>query len=396
MNTSATQHLRIGAQLGLFHQEDTAPGATYWHAAGAAIRLALLENIRLSWRDSGYFEIATPLLSLLGSRHNEVDVAHVHDRCLLAPMGDAQLVVTRRPCHFHRELFARRTRSLQRLPLRYAELASCHDRTARVDLCGLLRQREYCADIGHVYCSAAQIGAEVEAFHGECLAYLHALDLLGLRTQRIWAARPPPGSNQGAALERFERVLRSLPVDEDVGTSRVLAYRVDYVAYDRAGTPWRLGCIKLDCVPAPSGLAVLHRSVIGSVERCIGLLIERHGHALPPWLAPIQVSVVARDARAVRLAHDAAARLRAIGLRALLDDASMTLGACRGDGLRSTPPPFTLIVASSPSTPQADVSIVGNGLGPSEHLPLPQACHVLATLCAGPGDIRRQRGRAEV
>ena len=385
MNTAAAHHLRICTQLDLFHQEDAAPGATYWHAAGVAIRLALLENVRLLWRDTGYLEVATPLLSLLSSRHNEAEVARTSDECLLAPMGDAQLVVTRRPCQFHRQLFEHRTRSLQLLPLRYAELASCHDRTALADLWGLLRQREYCADIGHIYCAVTQINAEVEAFHEQCLAYLRALDLLGLQAQRVWAARPRPGLDRCAVLERFDRVLRSLPADEEVGTSRGLACRMNYVAHDRAGVPWRLGCIKPNCVPPSGGLAVLHRSVIGSVERCIALLIERHGDALPPWLAPIQVTVVAADAMAGQRAHEATAHLRAIGLRARMDDAGMAAGVRRGGG--AARPPFTLVVASGRSGQQADVSILRTGSAQNEVLPLQQACRVLGTLCAGPGDV---------
>jgi threonyl-tRNA synthetase len=390
MMMAPNHHLRIGAQLDLFHQEDAAPGATYWHAAGAAIRLALLENIRLLWLDTGYLEVATPLLSLLGSRHHEAEVARTSDECLLAPMGDAQLVVTRRPCQFHRQLFEHRTRSLQLLPLRYAELASCHDRTALADLCGLLRQREYCADIGHIYCAVTQIDAEVEAFHEQCLAYLRALDLLGLQSQRVWAARPPPGLDRCAALERFDRVLRSLPADEEVGTSRGLACRMNYVAHDRAGMPWRLGCIKANCVPPPSGLAVLHRSIIGSVERCIALLVERHRNALPPWLAPIQVSVVGGDATAGQRVYEASEHLRAVGLRARIDDAGTTHGACRGDGLGPAQAPFTLIVASGRSERQADVSIVRNASGHLGVFSLQHACRVLGRLCAGPGEVCRE------
>jgi threonyl-tRNA synthetase len=387
MDTGSSFHLQIGAARDLFHQEDAAPGATYWHAAGAAIRSALLEHIRRWWQGNAYLEVASPLLSLLGGRHNGVDLARTCDECLLAPMGDARLVVTRRPCHFHRQLFEHRTRSLQLLPLRYVEVASCHERTSLADLCGLLRQREYCADIGHVYCTVAQVDAEVERFHEQCLAYLRALDLRDLKTRCVWAAPPFAGLKRCAAQERFERVLRSLPADETVGPSRDLACHMDYVAYDRGGTPWRLGCLKLNCVQAPPGLAVLHRSIIGSVERCIALLIERHGDALPPWLAPIQVSVVAADAMAGQRAHEAAAHLRAIGLRARMDDAGMAAGVRQGDGVGAARPPFTLVVASGRSGQQADVSILHNGSAQNGGLPLQQACRVLGTLCAGPADV---------
>ena len=391
MMPAASHHLRIGAQLDLFHLEDAAPGATYWHAAGTAIRLALLENVRLLWRYTGYVEVATPLLSLLGRRHNEAEVARTSDECLLAQMGDAQLVLTRRPCQFHRQLFEHRTRSLHLLPLRYAELASCHGRTALADLCGLLRQREYCADIGHIYCTPEQIDAEVEAFHEQCLTQLRALDLLELKVQRGWCVPSYSIPGGGDPRWRFAQALRGLAADEDVGvrSERASAQRLSYLASDRNGTPWRLGGIKIDGVSAPCGLAVLHRSTIGSIERCVALLIERYGAALPAWLAPSQVAVSSDDALADARVRDAAARLSAAGLRTRIADAATMPWNAPGDDDGGKQAPFTVVIAANHVADRAEVAIIRRGSAQVQRLPLPLACRVLSEMCAGPDASRR-------
>jgi len=335
-------HRRLGREMSLFHFQDEAPGMVFWHADGWTIYRALEDYMRRRLDAGGYREIRTPqvvdrkLWEASGHwdkyRENmyitEIDEEHANEKRVnaLKPMNC--------PCHV--QIFNQGIKSYRDLPLRLAEFGSCHRYEAHGALHGLMRVRGFTQDDAHIFCTEDQIGAECARFI-DLLAGIYRD--LGFESYDIKLSTRPDtrvGSDAiwdkaEAALEAAVRGVRD-DFETDPGEGAFYGPKLDFKLTDAIGRDWQCGTFQVD-FNLPERLdasyvgadgerhrpVMLHRAILGSFERFIGILIENHAGRLPLWLAPRQVVVATIVSEADGFAAEAAEAMRAAGLRAEAD-----------------------------------------------------------------------------
>ncbi|MFD5327060.1 threonine--tRNA ligase [Streptomyces sp. NPDC127092] len=346
---NAVDHRRLGRELELF---DTDPligaGLPYWLPDGAAVRQALEEYVREAERRAGYRHVYSPVLGKRELYEISGHWAHYSDD-MFPPMdvGGEQFVMRPSLCPHHAVIFRSRAHSYRELPLRMAELGGMFRSELSGVLGGLTRVRAIQLNDAHIFCTLDQVAEEAAGALG-LIREAHAA--MGIVPVRYQLSLPGPGGKYVAAPEKWERsiaLLREvldasgLDYEEAEGEAAFYGPKIDVQVADPAGRESTLSTVQVDFHQperfdlhyiGPDGArhrpVMIHRSVIGSVERAVAHLVERHAGAFPAWLAPVQLAVlpVSDDE------HGAAARLVAraaeLGLRAeLLDQAQGTLGA---------------------------------------------------------------------
>jgi threonyl-tRNA synthetase len=339
----ANDHRRLGAQLDLFHFDERSPGSPFWHPKGMAIFNALEDLRRRENARRGYSEVKTPLIYdkalWVTSGHWE----KFRENMFQIPVDDEHVYAIKpMNCPGHMVLFGSQLHSYRDLPIRYAEAAPLHRNELAGTLHGLTRVRYVTQDDAHIFCTREQIDDELDG----CLDYLRYLySLFGIEPRAELSTRPDNklGTDdewdftEGKLVEALER--RRIEYFVGEGEGSFYGPKIDLHATDSLGRSWQLGTIQLDAqMPARFGLTymgadnqehpvfVVHRALLGSLERFIGILIEHYGGAFPTWLAPVQVRVVPvadthrEDAQAL---VDALARA---SVRADLDERDETLG----------------------------------------------------------------------
>jgi threonyl-tRNA synthetase len=339
----ANDHRRLGAQLDLFHFDERSPGSPFWHPKGMAVFNALEDLRRRENARRGYSEVKTPLIYdkalWITSGHWE----KFRENMFQIPVDDDHVYAIKpMNCPGHMVLFGSQLHSYRDLPVRYAEAAPLHRNELAGTLHGLTRVRYVTQDDAHIFCTRAQIDDELDG----CLDYLRYLySLFGIEPRAELSTRPDNklGADdewdftEGKLVEALERHGIEYFVGEGEGS--FYGPKIDLHATDSLGRSWQLGTIQLDAqMPARFGLTymgadnhehpvfVVHRALLGSLERFIGILIEHYGGAFPTWLAPVQVRVLP-----VADAHrdEARALVDALGsgrVRADLDEREETLG----------------------------------------------------------------------
>jgi threonyl-tRNA synthetase len=321
-------HRRLGPQLDLFHLSEHAPGMPFWHPKGMVIWNALEDLRRRENARRGYVEVKTPLLydeqtyetsGHLQNYEENIYWVQGHEE------GEKRLALKPMNCPGHMLLFGSALRSYRDLPFRYAESSTLHRDERTGTLLGLLRVRHITQDDAHIFCSADQIEDEVFA----CLDYASFLyDLFGMEARFELSTRPDKKLGTDEEWEFTESALRAAldrrGIDYVVneGDGAFYGPKIDLHMTDVLGRSWQMGTIQLDAqMPQRFGLSymgadnaehtpyVIHRALLGSLERFIGILIEHYGGAFPFWLAPVQIRVipVGEDHRAS--AEELAARL---------------------------------------------------------------------------------------
>jgi threonyl-tRNA synthetase len=337
-------HRRLGPQLDLFHLQDASPGAPFWHPKGMVLWNALEDIRRRENARRGYVEVKTPLIYEQTvwetSGHWE---KFRSDMFLVAGEGETPHASLKpMNCPGHMLLFGSQLRSYRELPIRYAEASTLHRNELAGTLHGLLRVTHVTQDDAHIFCMAEHIEHEIFA----CLDYAAYLyDLFGMDCRFELSTRPENklGTDEewdfteGALRAALERRRLDFTVNE--GDGAFYGPKIDLHMTDVLGRPWQMGTIQLDAqMPIRFGLSymgadnaehapyVVHRALLGSLERFMGILIEHYAGAFPFWLAPVQVRVIpvgeAHRASATALAE----RLRADGYRVESDDRDDTLG----------------------------------------------------------------------
>ncbi|HEU5277599.1 MAG TPA: threonine--tRNA ligase, partial [Gaiellaceae bacterium] len=338
----ANDHRRLGPQLDLFHLQDASPGSPFWHPKGMVI-WNVLEDLRRSENlRRGYVEVKTPLIYDKSvwetSGHWEkfrgemflVAGEGEEPRAGLKPMN----------CPGHMLLFGSQLRSYRDLPLRYAESSTLHRNELAGTLHGLLRVQHVTQDDAHIFCTREQIEEEIFG----CLDYAAYLyDLFGMDARFELSTRPDDHLGTPEEWDFTEGALRSAleqrGLEYFVGEGEGAFYgpKIDLHMKDVLGREWQMGTIQLDALmPKQFGLTymgadnvehtpyVVHRALLGSLERFMGILIEHYGGAFPVWLAPVQVRVLP-----VADAHREAVRelVGALGdVRVDVDEREETLG----------------------------------------------------------------------
>jgi threonyl-tRNA synthetase len=302
-------HRRLGVQLDLVHLSDHAPGMPFWHPKGMVIWNMLEDLRRRENAKRGYVEVKTPLLYDVETWETSGHWEKFKDDMFLVPYGeDRTLGLKPMNCPGHMLLFGNALRSYRDLPLRYAESSTLHRNERAGTLHGLLRVQHVTQDDAHIFVPPEQIEEEIFA----CLDYgSYIYDLFGLEARFELSTRPENklGTDEewdfteGALRAALER--RRIDYDLNEGDGAFYGPKIDLHMTDVLGRSWQMGTIQLDSqMPARFGLKymgadneehtpyVIHRALLGSLERFIGILIEHYGGAFPFWLAPVQVRII--------------------------------------------------------------------------------------------------------
>jgi threonyl-tRNA synthetase len=340
----ANDHRKLGPQLDLFHLQDASPGSPFWHPRGMTLWNELEDLRRSENARRGYLEVKTPLIYDRSvwetSGHWEkfrgemflVAGEGEEPRSGLKPMN----------CPGHMLLFGSQLRSYRDLPLRYAESSTLHRNEPTGTLHGLLRVRHVTQDDAHIFCAREQIEDEIFG----CLDYAAFLyDLFGMEARFELSTRPDNKLGTDEEWDFTEGALRSAlerrDIDYFVGEGEGAFYgpKIDLHMLDVLGRSWQMGTIQLDAqMPKQFGLTymgadnhehtpyVVHRALLGSLERFMGILIEHYGGAFPAWLAPVQVRVLPVAEAHRGAVQDVVRTLGDAGVRADTDDRDETLG----------------------------------------------------------------------
>ena len=337
-------HRKLGVQLDLFHLQDASPGSPFWHPKGMVLWNAMEDLRRRENAARGYLEVKTPLIYDVAVWQTSGHWEKFRENMFMAAGEGEEPHAALKPmnCPGHMLLFGNRLRSYRELPVRYAESSTLHRNEPAGTLHGLLRVRHVTQDDAHIFCTEDQIQSEIDGCI-EFAKFLYAL--FDVTPHAELSTRPEErlGTDEEwdvaegilqAALERHE-----IPYVIGEGEGTFYAPKIDLHMRDALGRSWQMGTIQADAqMPRRFGLTymgadnvehtpvVIHRALLGSLERFLGILIEHYGGAFPFWLAPVQVRVVPVSDPHRESAAAVAERLREAGHRVELDDRDDTVG----------------------------------------------------------------------
>ena len=325
-------HRRIGRALDLFHIQEEAPGMIFWHDRGLRIYRVIEQYIRRLLADHGYQEVRTPLImdKSLWERSGHWD--KFAEGMFTTTSEKHEYAIKPMNCPGHVQIFNQGLRSYRDLPLRLAEFGSCHRNEPSGTLHGLLRLRNFVQDDAHIFCAEDDIQSEVSAFID--LLYRVYADF-GFREVLVkLSTRPDQRVGADALWDKAEAALaqalahRGLAYEPQPGEGAFYGPKIEFALKDSLGRVWQCGTIQVDfAMPERLGASfvtaeghkavpvMLHRAILGSLERFIGILIEEHNGALPLWLMPVQAVVLPIAERHGPTARAAEEALRAQGWR---------------------------------------------------------------------------------
>jgi threonyl-tRNA synthetase len=329
-------HRRLGRQLDLFHMQDEAPGMVFWHPKGWVIWQVIEQYMRRVQQENGYLELRTPQVIDVSLWKRSGHWDNFRENMFFTESESREYAVKPMNCPGHVQVFNQGVRSYRDLPLRLAEFGSCHRNEPSGALHGLMRVRAFVQDDAHIFCTEEQIESEVVRF----------IDLL----QKVYrdfgfdevlvklSTRPAKRVGSDEVWDRAEAALkasldaRGLAYDVNPGEGAFYGPKIEFSLRDSLGRVWQCGTMQLDfSMPGRLGAeyvaedntrrtpVMLHRAILGSFERFIGILIEHFGGAMPVWLAPVQVVVMNVSERQREYAARVAERLKAAGVRAEAD-----------------------------------------------------------------------------
>ncbi len=329
-------HRRIGRQLELFHMQDEAPGMVFWHPRGWTLWQEVEQYLRRKFREHDYQEVRTPLVMdrVLWERSGHWENYREHMFTTASESRD--YAVKPMNCPGHVQIYNSGLHSYRELPLRLAEFGSCHRNEPSGALHGLLRVRGFTQDDGHIFCTEAQVESEVASFIvmlQEVYADFGFTDMLVKLS-----TRPEKRVGSDDSWDRAEAALAAalaqngLAYELQPGEGAFYGPKVEFTLKDSLGRLWQCGTIQLDFnLPQRLGAeyvaddntrkvpVMLHRAIVGSMERFIGILIEHHAGAFPLWLAPCQAVVLSITDKHADYAASVAENLRRQGLRVQAD-----------------------------------------------------------------------------
>ena len=329
-------HRKIGKKLDLFHTQEEAPGMVFWHPAGWSIYQVIERYMRDKQKVHGYQEIKTPQVVDIDLWQRSGHADKFADGMFTLQADERQFAVKPMNCPCHVQVFNQGLKSYRDLPLRLAEFGSCHRNEPSGSLHGIMRVRSFTQDDAHIFCTEDQIQLEVARF----IDMLHEVYAdFGFREviYRL-STRPVERVGSDQDWDRAEAALaealnsKGLPWEKLPGEGAFYGPKIEFSLKDCIGRIWQLGTIQVDfSMPgrldaqyvAEDGArkvpVMLHRAVLGSFERFIGILIEHYEGAFPVWLAPKQAVVVNITDKHAAYATEVTARLQAAGFRAEAD-----------------------------------------------------------------------------
>ncbi|HYY63660.1 MAG TPA: threonine--tRNA ligase [Gaiellaceae bacterium] len=337
-------HRRLGQQLDLFHLSEHSPGSPFWHPKGMVIWNALEDLRRRENAKRAYLEVKTPLLYDVDTYVTSGHYENYADNMFFVEQHEGEKRQALKPmnCPGHMLLFGSQLRSYRDLPMRFAEASTLHRDEPSGTLHGLLRVKHITQDDAHMFVTPEQIENEIFG----CLDYASYLyDLFGMEARFELSTRPEKKLGTDEEWDFTEGALRSAldrrEIDYQVneGDGAFYGPKIDLHMTDILGRSWQMGTIQLDSqMPARFGLTymgadnqehtpyVIHRALLGSLERFIGILIEHYGGEFPFWLSPVQLRVLPVGADHRPAAHALASKLREAGHRVEVDERDDTVG----------------------------------------------------------------------
>lgn len=329
-------HRKLGKQLDLFHMQDEAPGMVFWHPKGWAMWQVIEQYMRRVYRDNGYQEIRCPQIidRVLWEKSGHWE--HYKANMFTTESEKHDYAIKPMNCPGHVQVFNSDLRSYRELPVRYGEFGSCHRNEPSGGLHGLMRVRGFVQDDGHVFCTENQIESEVTAFNA---LVLKVYKDFGFEEVKVKLALRPEGRvGTDDIWDKSESALRAalrasgMEWEELPGEGAFYGPKIEFHIKDAIGRSWQCGTIQVD-FSMPGRLSaeyvdedntrktpvMLHRAVLGSLERFIGILVENHSGALPLWLAPVQMVVMNISQAQEGYSAQAAEKLRAAGFRVQSD-----------------------------------------------------------------------------
>ena len=329
-------HRRLGRELDLFHLQDEAPGMVFWHPRGWALWQVIEQYMRRVYQDNGYQEVKAPQLLDRSLWERSGHWAKYRSNMFTTESENRYYALKPMNCPGHIQLFNSKLRSYRDLPLRFGEFGQCHRNEASGALHGLMRVRGFTQDDGHIFCTEDQILEECE--HFTALVQKVYADFGFKDIAYKVATRPAMRIGEDAVWDKAEHALMSsleaLGIKYEIleGEGAFYGPKVEYHLKDCLGRSWQCGTIQVDFqMPGRLGAeyvgednsrkvpVMLHRAILGSLERWIGMLIEEFSGAFPLWLAPVQVAVAPITDNQAAYAQQVADRLHAARVRVITD-----------------------------------------------------------------------------
>jgi len=329
-------HRRLGRSLDLFHLQEEAPGMVFWHPKGWSVWQQVEQYMRRAYHNHGYQEVRCPQILDRALWEKSGHWANFKDHMFTTESEKRDYAVKPMNCPGHVQIFNSDLRSYRELPLRYGEFGACHRNEPSGALHGIMRVRAFTQDDGHIFCSEAQIQSECTDFNGQALDVYRDFGFTDIAIKL--ALRPEQRLGEDATWERAEDALRNalracnVEWTELPGEGAFYGPKVEYHLQDSIGRSWQCGTMQVDFqMPGLLGAeyvaednsrrvpVMLHRAIVGSLERFIGILIEHYAGALPLWLSPVQVVVLTITDRSAPYAQQVVAALDAAGIRVTAD-----------------------------------------------------------------------------
>jgi threonyl-tRNA synthetase len=397
-------HRKLGREMNLFHMQEEAVGQAFWHPKGYALYHVLEDYVRRRVGRAGYQEVKTPLLIDRKLWEMSGHWENYRQHMFVAEVEDEEKTLAVKPmnCPGHVQIFKQGTKSYRELPLRLAEFGSCHRYEPSGALHGLMRVRAFTQDDAHIFCTHEQITAETTAF---CKLLLSMYRDLGFDDVRVKLATRPPNRIGGDNIwDSAEAALKEateaagIAYSLNPGEGAFYGPKLEFVLRDSIGRDWQCGTLQVDfntadrlgaSYIAEDGVkhapVMLHRAILGSMERFIGVLIEHYAGKFPLWLAPVQAVVATIVSDADSYAEEAAEALRAAGLRVEPDLRNEKINyKVREHSLAKVP---YLLVAGRREAENRTLTLRRLGSDAQENLALTAAIHMLEEE-AVPPDLR--------
>jgi threonyl-tRNA synthetase len=302
-------HRKIAKQLELFHLQEEAPGLIFWHPKGWQLWQVVEQYMRRVYRASGYQEVRCPQILDVSLWKKSGHWDNYKENMFFTESEKRTYALKPMNCPGHIQVFNQGLHSYRDLPIRYGEFGACHRNEPSGALHGILRVRGFTQDDGHIFCTPAQVEAEVTAFHRQALRVYGDFGFSDVQIKI--ALRPEARIGDDATWDKAEAALRAaltscgVAWEELPGEGAFYGPKIEYHLKDAIGRTWQLGTMQVDFMMTERLGAeyvdesstkrhpvMLHRAIVGSMERFIGILIENHAGAFPAWLAPVQAVVL--------------------------------------------------------------------------------------------------------
>jgi len=329
-------HRKLGKQLDLFHSQDEAPGMVFWRPRGWRLWQQVEQYMRDVYRNNGYQEVRCPQILDVSLWKRSGHWDNFRENMFFTASENREYAVKPMNCPGHVQIFNSGLRSYRDLPLRYGEFGGCHRDEPSGALHGLMRVRAFTQDDGHIFCKPEQIEPEVVSFHKLALKVYQDFGFTDVKVKL--ALRPEKRLGSDEVWDHAEAALRqalgacNTDWEELPGEGAFYGPKIEYHLQDSIGRSWQCGTIQVDFM-MPQRLdaeyvdedntrkvpVMLHRAIVGSMERFIGILIEHYAGAMPLWLAPVQIAILNISEHQREYASSVAEKLENTGYRAVAD-----------------------------------------------------------------------------